>query len=87
MFLLNNEQVEFDFMGRIFPQMEQACAYFPSATCIRRNYHELPPVKIDSDVCDVPPQRMCTRARHGGRHAQNQVCPSVYALNEYEAIY
>jgi hypothetical protein len=65
--------VEFDFLGRIFPQVEQARAQFPAATCVRVDHQFVPFLALPRHVRHLSPLRRGTRTRHGRGYQKDPV--------------
>lgn len=66
--------VEFNILGRILPQMEQASAHIPPPTRLRHDDHVLPALSLLGDVRHLLTQRCGARAGHGSRYTEDSVC-------------
>lgn len=72
--------VEFNILGRILPQMEQASAHIPPPTRLRHHDHILPALSLLGDVRHFLAERCGARAGHGSRNPEDSVCLLVYFL-------
>ena len=63
--------MELNITGRVFAQVEQACAHFSAQACICR-YHNAGRHQIQSNVHNIPPECLRAWAGHGSCHSQDQ---------------
>ena len=65
--------MEFNVLGRVCKEVEQASAHFPAAPCLRIVDVELQTEQAIGNVSHVLPFRLSSRACHGNRDQENPV--------------
>jgi hypothetical protein len=58
--------------------MEQTRAYFPAAACLRFHDFIVKFLQGLCSICDILPERIGTRARHGSRNKEDKVALRFY---------